>query len=134
MGLSINELRGITSTISDKLHNAGLTNSDTLLEALKHPAERNALAVKLGIDESTLLELANRADLARVKGIGRVYSDLLEFAGVDTVAELATRVPENLFAKLQEVASQHSVIRLPSLEEVTDWINQAKALERKLFY
>ena len=55
---------------------------------------RKALASKLGIDERALLELGNRADLARIKGVGAVYSDLLEFAGVDTVAELAKRVPQ----------------------------------------
>ena len=49
-----------------------------------------------------MLELVNRADLARIKGIGEVYSNLLENAGVDTVLELSKRVPANLHAKLVE--------------------------------
>ena len=40
---------------------------------------------------SHVLELINRADLARVKGIGSIYANMLEVAGVDTVKELAQR-------------------------------------------
>lgn len=89
---------------------------------------------RLGISEDVLLELGNRADLGRIKGIGPVYSDLLEFAGVDTVAELAQRNPDNLFARLQEVAAHHHVRRLPTAAEVADWIAQAKQLDRGIFY
>lgn len=89
---------------------------------------------RLGISEDVLLELGNRADLGRIKGIGPVYSDLLEFAGVDTVAELAQRNPDNLFARLQEVATHHHVRRLPTAAEVADWIAQAKQRDRGIFY
>lgn len=41
-----------------------------------------------GVAVEAMLELANRADLARIKGIAGVYSDLLEEAGVDTIKEL----------------------------------------------
>ena len=70
----------------------GISDSDALLEATKTPADRKELASTTGVDGGVILELANRADLARVKGIGRVYSDLMEEAGVDTVKELAERV------------------------------------------
>ena len=43
------------------------------------------------------------ADLFRIKGVGEEYSDLLEEAGVDTVAELATRNADNLHAKILEI-------------------------------
>jgi len=45
----------------------------------------------------------NRADLARVKGVGSEYADLLENSGVDTVPELAQRNPSNLYHKMIEV-------------------------------
>ena len=47
--------------------------------------------------------MANRADLARVRGVGGVFSDLLEHAGVDTVREFAIRRPDNLYANLVEI-------------------------------
>jgi predicted flap endonuclease-1-like 5' DNA nuclease len=88
----------------------------------------------LQIGDADILELANRADLARIVGIGAVYSNLLENAGVDTVVELSKRVPENLYAKIQEFVATSNVHRPPTLDDVRDWVTQAKALERKLSY
>lgn len=134
MTLRISELYGVDAGLAGKLKDAGLDDSAKLLAAVAQPDERKALADRLGLDERALLELGNRADLARIKGIGAVYSDLLEFAGVDTVAELAGRNPDNLYAKIMEVASQHSVKRPPQAADVADWVAQAKALGRGIFY
>ena len=87
------------------------------------------------MSEKEVLELANRADLARVKGIGKVFSDLLENAGVDTVKELAQRKPANLHTKLAEVNTEKKFAkRAPTMAEVTDWVDQAKALPKTLKY
>ena len=134
MSLNVTELYGVTPEIASALKSAGLTDSDKLLAAVAQPKDRTELAKKLGIDARALLELGNRADLARIKGIGRVYSDLLEFAGVDTVAEMATRNPDNLLAKINEVAAEHSVQRTPTATEIADWVTQAKGLGRGIFY
>jgi predicted flap endonuclease-1-like 5' DNA nuclease len=134
MPLSLAQLKGMTPEIAAKLKQHAITNSDKLRAAIDTPAQRNALAQKLGITERSLLELGNRADLSRIKGVGSVYSDLLEFAGVDTVAELAQRVPENLHEQILSVADKHSVQRTPSLKEVQDWVAQAKSLPRGIEY
>lgn len=134
MALKINQLQGVSVEIAAALKSAGLNDSDKLLAATAQPQERAQLAERLGIDERTLLELANRADLARIKGIGRVYSDLLEFVGVDTVAELAQRNPDNLYEKILAMAGEHMVQRVPRREQVADWIQQAKELGRGIFY
>ncbi len=134
MALRIDELFGVREELAAKLREVGLTNSDKLLAAAATPQQRAELAGMLGTDSKEVLELANRADLARIKGVGRVYSDLLEWAGVDTVAELAQRNPENLFAKINEAAAEHFVQRLPTQANVTDWVSQAKALPRILQY
>lgn len=134
MALRSAELFGVREELAAKLKAEGLTDSDKLLAAAAQPADREALAVRLGIDAKEVLELANRADLARIKGVGKVYSDLLEWAGVDTVAELAQRNPDNLFEKIVSAANEHFVQRLPRREDVADWVAQAKVLDRKLFY
>jgi predicted flap endonuclease-1-like 5' DNA nuclease len=134
MKLHISELNGITTEISEKLVVAGLNDSDKLLAAAGPADGRKELASKLGINERALLELANRSDLARLRGVGKVFSDLLEFAGVDTVVELSKRVPANLFAKIGQVAVEHHVKRLPRLEEVESWVSQAKELDRKVHH
>lgn len=135
MGTPMAQMRGITVDVSDKLKGKGLKDIDLYLEAVKTPKQRKELAKELGIDEKAVLELANRADLARVKGIGEVFADLLENAGVDTIKELAKRIPENLHARLLEVNKDKTVAgRQPTLDMVKDWVAQAKELPKLLEY
>ena len=115
--------------ILDSVHTLG-TERVHLLEV----AGRKELAAKIAADPKEVLELVNRADLARVKGIGEVYSNLLENAGVDTVLELSKRVPANLHAKLLEQTQTGDARRAPTLAQVEDWVKQAKELGRAVEY
>jgi predicted flap endonuclease-1-like 5' DNA nuclease len=131
----IDQLRGMSQELATKLRRHGISNSDQLLEAVRTPVARKELAEALGIEPRAVLELGNRADLARIKGIGGVFSDLLEHAGVDTVKELATRRPDNLRAKMAEVNGDRELSgRVPSLGMVGGWVEQAKSLPRVLEY
>lgn len=135
MSLTLGELKGINDGLTNLLKAQGLIDSDTLLEATRTPNSRKQLAETIGIDKATILELANRADLARIKGIGRVYSDLMEEAGVDTVKELSKRVPENLHAKLVEINNVRQLTqRPPSADQVAGFVEQAKSLPAMLEY
>jgi len=135
MAISIKKLRGIPTVLEADLHEHGIYNSDQLLEAARTPAGRKVLAGKVGVEARTILKLANRADLSRVRGIAGVFSDLLEHAGVDTVKEMATRNPDNLHAKLVEVNARERLAgRVPPLNMVHDWVSQAKELPKLLEY
>ncbi|NTW11214.1 MAG: DUF4332 domain-containing protein [Chlorobiaceae bacterium] len=126
---------GIRREHAEKLLKAGVKNFDNLLERGKDRGGRKELSGSTGIADEEVLTLVNRADLARVKGIGFAYSELLETAGVDTVPELSQRNPANLHAKMQEVnGEKHLVHQLPSLEQVTSWVEQAKQLPRIINY
>ena len=133
--MPLSELKGITEAALTGLKGQGIGDSDSLLEKARTPQGRKALATASGVDTATILELTNRADLARLKGVGRVYSDLLEEAGVDTVKELARRSPANLHAKLIEINSTRQLTqRPPSAEQVVDFVDQAKALPAGIEY
>ncbi|HMW16785.1 MAG TPA: DUF4332 domain-containing protein [Accumulibacter sp.] len=135
MSVAINDLKGMTPDILKQLKELGISQNEQLLEATKSPEERKSLAAKLGIETRPLLELANRADLSRIKGVAGVYSDLLEQAGVDTVKELATRRPDNLHAKMVEVnQAKNLTARLPTQEMIESWVAQAKELPKLLTY
>jgi predicted flap endonuclease-1-like 5' DNA nuclease len=135
MGIPTYRLRGLSSTLQEKLRAMGILNSDQLLDATRTPSGRKALAAQVGADPRLILDLANRADLARVKGVGGVFSDLLEQAGVDTVKELAVRRADNLYAKLAETNADEKVAgRLPTEKAVQSWVAQAKALPKLLEY
>lgn len=134
MKVKMHELKGVSDAVAEALKTHEVHESDLFLAAAGHPKDRAALATKLGIHEKEVLALANRADLARIKGIGKVYADLLEEAGVDSVMELRNRKPENLHQKLSDVAAEHGVKRIPRLDEVQDWVDQAKTMERAVHH
>jgi len=132
--MRVNQIRGIEVSTAEKLVEAGIATAEALLEAGKTPAGRRDLAAKAGVDAKEILELVNRADLARVRGIGEVYSNLLENAGVDTVVELSRRVPANLHARLVEQTLAGDARRAPTLVQVENWVKQAKELDRMIEY
>ena len=128
-------VEGIGKTYAEKLKAVGIMTTEELLEQCNTKRERTMMAEKTGISEKLILEWVNLADLFRIKGVGEQYSDLLEEAGVDTVAELAQRRPENLYAKMVEVNNMKNLVnRVPPLSFVEDWVKQAKALPRVVEY
>lgn len=129
------DVEGIGAVYAQKLASIGIKTTNKLLKMGATPQDREALAEKTGIDGGLLLEWINHADLFRIKGVGEEYSDLLEEAGVDTVPELAQRNPENLYATIQKTNQDKKLVRqLPSQRQVTDWVQQAKTMERKIHY
>jgi len=135
MPLAIGKLKGMTPDLEAKLKTRGLRTADDLFNAALTPAGRQELAAYAGVPENAILELANRADLARIKGIAGVYSDLLEEAGVDTVKELKGRIPENLRAKLLEInALKNLTPQPPPLKTVKTWVALARRRRKFLQY
>ena len=132
---NITAIEGIGDAYAAKLAEVGIKTTDELLASANTSNARKNLAAVSGIDAARILAWANRADLFRIKGIGEEYSDLLEAAGVDTVPELTQRKAENLQAKLAETnAAKKLVRRVPTLSQVSDWIEQAKGLPRVIEY
>jgi predicted flap endonuclease-1-like 5' DNA nuclease len=128
-------IEGIGGVYGAKLMEVGIKKTEDLLASATDPKSRKELAAAIGVEPSKILHWANRADLFRIKGVGEEYSDLLEAAGVDTVPELAQRNAENLYKKIMEVNAEKKLVRRPpSLNQVKDWVAQAKKLPRVLTY
>ena len=135
MSKKLADIEGIGPVYAEKLASAGLKSQEKLLEAGATTASRKKIAAESGCTEKQILNWVNRADLARVSGIGGQYADLLECAGVDTVPELAQRNAENLHVKMTEVNEEKSLVRkLPTAGQVADWVAQAKELPRAVNY
>ena len=103
----INEIEGIGAVYSKKLEAAGIQSVEALLREAATPKGRKELEAKTGIGHHQILRWVNQADIFRIKGIARQYTELLEKADVDSVLELAERNPEHLRAKLAEVNDTH---------------------------
>ncbi|MEE4194307.1 MAG: DUF4332 domain-containing protein [Anaerolineae bacterium] len=129
------DIEGIGEVYAKKLVDAGVKTVGGLLKAGATAKGRKELEEKTGIAHALILEWVNLADLFRIKGVGEEYSDLLEEAGVDTVKELAQRNAENLYAKIVEINTAKQLVRkVPSSNQVADWVEQAKALPRIVEY
>jgi len=127
----IEEIEGIGPAYAEKLRAADVSSTDALLEKGATTEGRSALVEQTGIDAVRMLRWVNHADLMRVVGVGPEFAELLEAAGVDSVPELAQRNVENLVTGLAETNEARNLVRrVPSADEVADWIEQAKALPR----
>jgi predicted flap endonuclease-1-like 5' DNA nuclease len=128
---TIADIEGVGPKYAAKLGESGVKTTEKLLEVAGSKAGRVKLAAATGISETLVLEWVNRADLFRLNGVGEEFSDLLEAAGVDSVPELANRVPANLHTKLVEVNDAKKLVRqVPSLGQIEKFVAEAKTLPR----
>ncbi len=133
--MKVSDIEGIGPAYAKKLAKAGIRSVEGLLKNGASAKGRKEIAAASGIDESMVLEWVNRADLYRIKGVGKQYSDLLEKAGVDTVVELSKRVAGNLYAKMEEVNKAKNLVNgMPGVKKVEGWIAQAKKMPRVVTY
>jgi predicted flap endonuclease-1-like 5' DNA nuclease len=131
MSLHVSKLRGISLEVRRKLKRQGISYTHQLLREAGSGEQRRQLAERSRIDEVALLRLVRRADLARVKGVGAIFADMLEMIGVDQVGTLAEQDPRDLRARLYQLnAVERLARRAPTLDEVEQWITQARSLPR----
>jgi predicted flap endonuclease-1-like 5' DNA nuclease len=129
------DVEGIGPAYAEKLKEAGVRSTRILLKRGSTAKGRKKLAQAIHADESVILKWVNHADLFRVHGVGSEYSDLLEAAGVDTVPELRQRNAVSLYEALVRTnATKRLVRKLPTADQVTDWVEQAKSLPRMIEY
>ncbi len=129
MNYRIEDIEGVGRVLKGRLEMVGIETTQQLLEACSSPGGRRATSEATGVSEFVLLRWANIADLMRIQGIGKQYSELLEASGVDTVKELRTRNAEKLAVKMREVNRNKRFARtLPSVERIYDWVEKAKKL------
>lgn len=129
------KIEGIGPKYAAELKKVGIATVEGLLKVGATAKGRKKLVEDTKISDKLILEWVNLADLFRIKGVGEEYSDLLEEAGVDTVVELAKRVPAHLMEKMAEVNAAKKLVRqLPTVKMVTSWVAQAKELKRIVEY
>lgn len=128
-GTKLIKIEGIGDEYSKSLKKAGIETCEELVPLSKNDLKE--LADKSGISPKLLDKWQEHADLMRIKGIGPEYAELINKIGIDSVAEFAQRNPENTLEKIEEFDKKNPdvVRRLPLLDEIKEWIAQAKDLE-----
>ena len=123
------DLRYLEPDEAERLVDFGVASTDRLLLVAAHKKGREDLSNETGITEDRLLHIVHLADMMRVKGIGSEYSDLLDQAGVHTLAELQDCGPDELHQELIELNQDQKIVRrLPSEGDVQTWVEGARAI------
>jgi len=131
----IEAIEGIGLVYKEKLRGLRIKTVGDLLNAGKTRPGREDLVKETGASPQEILRWVNMADLFRIKGVDEEYSELLEASGIDTVVELAKRNPISLHPEMVKTNMEKKLVRkLPTLEQVRDWIEQAKKLPRVVEY
>lgn len=129
MNYSIEEIEGIGKAYATKLITLNIKTTKDLLSLCCDKKGRKTISDQLDISEKLLLKWVNLADLMRIDGIGKQYSELLEAAGVDTVKELRNRKPENLLETMVQTNDLKNLCNAnPGLAMIEEWVEQAKKI------
>jgi predicted flap endonuclease-1-like 5' DNA nuclease len=124
-------VEGIGEVYGKKLKEVGIRTSGSLLEKGSSRSGRQKIEETTGISGALVLRWVNHVDLFRIRGVQKQYAELLEASGVDSVPELSHRVAAHLHAKMVAVnAEKHLVRKLPGVNQVAGWIEQAKSLPK----
>lgn len=125
----LSKLRGVPAAVRVVLKRRKITNCRQLLAAAAEVDRRVALAQAAGIDLDLLTTIVQRADMERVRGVGVVFDIILEEVGVHDVATLAQQDAALLHGWLMTYNQRERLARRsPNLDEVEDWIEQARQL------
>ena len=124
---SIDSINGMTHTEATKLRRARVRTTVTFLQIASTRSGRALLTKETGITSPKLLHWAKRAELMKIKNLGRDYADLLEAVGVESVADLKRRNPESLHEMMHNANQAKKIVdRMPSLKRITNWIDDSK--------
>ena len=127
MAHKIGEIKDHDPTMQSKLEQARNHTVEDLLKATSTPPQRGALAKQLGVSPNQLTDWINRADLMRLKGVGKEMANLLEESGVDSCKELQHRKPDKLQAKMKEVNDERKLTHhAPTVAQVEEWIAESE--------
>lgn len=116
------DLKGIDESQAAQLREAGIENTDEMMEHWTNQTKRTSLGARTGFSEDQLGRLAAMARVARMEGVGPKYAHLLVSAGVKGRKSLSTFTPEGLVQHLTDVSAAKSLKGpVPTIVEVRPW-------------
>ena len=128
MNYKMGDLKGIDTNQVAQLTKGGIENTDEMMRVWNDATKRQELTTASGLDEEQLKRLASLARVARLRGVGPKYAELLVTAGVRGRKSLATFTPESLVKHLQDVTAAKSLSGpVPTLTEAVAWFDQLTA-------
>jgi len=106
-----------------ELPKVGITSLGELLSKTREKDDRDELALRLLIPKEVLIQWVEKAQLARLKGLGVGNLRLLERVGIDSISALAKDDPEHLYEKLEQIPQDRV---LPRRAMIRIWVREAR--------
>ena len=132
MSHKMGDLKGIDQSLVAKLHAAGIETANDMMKAWLDPVARAKVTAGAGLDEAQLTRMVAMARMARTKGVGPKYADLLVTAGVIGRNSMSKLSPAELLKRLADVNASRSIPGpVPTLSEIEGWFACLKPLDAK---
>lgn len=129
----IEAIEGIGPGYGKRLRGMAIGDTEALLARGCDREGLAAVAEQVGIEQFVVAKWVCMADLMRVSGVGGQEAELLAWAGVESVQDLATRKPETLARALANTnAKENRVAEPPASAAVSAWVQTAASLTKKL--
>lgn len=125
----IEEVEGIGKSYGKKLRDIGISTTEQLLNQCCNLEGRIAVAEQIGIEDFVVHKWACMSDLMRINGIEGQYSELMAYAGIDSVQDLGKQNVSSLHSKLSTVNEEQNRVKvIPDESSLGLMINQAQSL------
>ncbi len=124
--LPLHELGILTSEQIEMFRRLGIETTSQLLDHAHDDTSREAMLQQATLDADELKRLAEVADLLRVPGITSHSANLLQAAGIHSIAELADKKAYPLALELKRVNAEKQLLSTtPGAAIISQWIDTA---------
>lgn len=126
-GTKLEKFKNVPPRLATKLNGIEITNVSEFLAA-----DSDTMAEKTAESVERIARMQTEAQLLMVPGIDEKNAELLAKVGINSRRELADQDPVQLYrgiagiAKTQVIQGKMTVRRVPTIEDVTSWIKQAR--------
>ena len=127
----VEQLPGLSQQEQGLLLECGITTTLALIHKASTPANRQLIANRLQIHVQHVNKWVALSDLARIPSVGCHYSGLLLHVGISSVTQLSQIPVHRLHRQILrlQVAMMQRRDLCPSIEQVQQWIQQARSLQ-----
>ena len=127
-GYVVGDLTGITDKHVNELNAHGISTVIQLREATATKGAREHLADELQLEDFVVNKWARMADFLSLDGMTPETAEFLVFAGINSTNDLASRNPESVAHKLQNLNEKESRIEAaPTRQQLESWITAISA-------
>ena len=125
MNYKMMDLKGIDQDLVAKLNEAGVSTTSDMMRVWLDRDRRSQVAAHSGLTEEQFQRMVSMARMARMRGVGPKYAELLVSAGVIGKKSLSKHTPETLVKRLAEVQQLQNIKGpMPTPTEVDAWFSE----------